>query len=68
VVPRGRVTEVAARLLAVEHVADLSVENVPVEEIVRGLFTHATGPSGPAAGAAGPGGEATPGPVVGGAP
>ena len=39
-VPRGRVAEVAARLLEIGPVADLSVEEVPVEEIVRSLFAE----------------------------
>ncbi len=37
--PRGQVAEVASRLLAVGNVADLSVEDVPVEEIIRAVFT-----------------------------
>jgi ABC-2 type transport system ATP-binding protein len=39
-VPRGRVAEVAARLLQLGQVADLTVEEVAVEEIVRSLFAE----------------------------
>ncbi len=37
-VPRAQVADVAARLLSLGAVADLSIEEVPVEEIVRGIF------------------------------
>jgi ABC-2 type transport system ATP-binding protein len=40
-VPRERVPEIASRLLAAGHLADLGIEDVPVEEIIRGLFAHA---------------------------
>ena len=37
-VPRDRVAEVAGRLLHLGRVADLSIEEVPVEEIIRAIF------------------------------
>ncbi len=37
-VPRSQVVEVAGRLLRLGPLADLSIEEVPVEEIVRGIF------------------------------
>jgi viologen exporter family transport system ATP-binding protein len=37
-VPRDQVAEVAGRLLRLGRVADLSIEEVPVEEIVRTIF------------------------------
>ena len=40
-VPRPRVAAVAARLLGLGAVVDLSIEEMPVEEIVRGLFAAA---------------------------
>ncbi len=68
-VPRGRVAEVASRLLAMGHVADLGVEDVPVEEIIRAVFTRSAGapsaqngpsdPSDPGAGGASAHSEAT---------
>jgi hypothetical protein len=45
-VPRAQVAEVAGRLLRVGPVADLSIEEVPVEEIVRGIFRDARRPEG----------------------
>jgi ABC-2 type transport system ATP-binding protein len=39
-VPRGRVAEIASRLLELGQVADLTVEEVAVEEIVRSLFAE----------------------------
>ncbi|HEY3109753.1 MAG TPA: ATP-binding cassette domain-containing protein [Chloroflexota bacterium] len=42
-VPRPRAAELAGRLLALGDVADLSVEDEPVEEIVRGLFAASRG-------------------------
>ncbi len=38
-VPREQVAEVAARLLQLGRVVDLSIEEAPVEEIVRGIFS-----------------------------
>jgi ABC-2 type transport system ATP-binding protein len=38
-VPREQVAEVAARLLRTGRVVDLSIEEVPVEEIIRGIFS-----------------------------
>jgi ABC-2 type transport system ATP-binding protein len=37
-VPRAQVAEVAGRILRLGRVADLSVEEVPVEEIIREMF------------------------------
>jgi len=37
-VPRERVPEAVGRLLALGPMADLSIEEVPIEEIVRGIF------------------------------
>ncbi len=37
-VPRDQVADVASRLLHVGHVADLTIEEVPVEEIIRDMF------------------------------
>src|SRR5262245_32683256 len=37
-VPRSRVAEVASQLLHLGRVVDLTIEEVPVEEIVRGIF------------------------------
>jgi ABC-2 type transport system ATP-binding protein len=37
-VPRAQVAEVAARLLGLGTVADLTIEEVPVEEIIRAIF------------------------------
>jgi ABC-2 type transport system ATP-binding protein len=37
-VPRGRVAEVASQLLHLGRVVDLTIEEVPVEEVVRGIF------------------------------
>jgi ABC-2 type transport system ATP-binding protein len=59
-VPRESVAEVAARILASGAVADLSVEDVPVEEIVRQLFLGQLSESGGAGLPAVKGGEATP--------
>jgi ABC-2 type transport system ATP-binding protein len=42
-VPRPRAAELAGRLLALGGVADLSVGDEPVEEIVRGLFAASGG-------------------------
>ncbi len=55
----------AARILASGAVADLSVEDVPVEEIVRRLFQGQLGQADGVAPRAGEGREATPqeGPV-----
>ena len=36
--PRSQVADVADRLLRLGSVADLSIEEVPVEEIIRGIF------------------------------
>lgn len=40
VAPRGRVADVAARLLQAGRVADLSIEEVSVEEIIREIFSR----------------------------
>ncbi|HEV8638451.1 MAG TPA: ATP-binding cassette domain-containing protein [Chloroflexota bacterium] len=37
-VPRARVADVASQLLHLGQVVDLTIEEVPVEEIVRGIF------------------------------
>jgi ABC-2 type transport system ATP-binding protein len=37
-VPRDQVADVASRLLHVGRVADLTIEEVPVEEIIRDMF------------------------------
>jgi ABC-2 type transport system ATP-binding protein len=37
-VPREQVAEVAAHLLRLGRVVDLSIEEVPVEELIRGIF------------------------------
>ena len=42
-VPRADVAEVAGRLLRLGRVVDLGVEEVPVEEIIRGIFTTPPG-------------------------
>jgi ABC-2 type transport system ATP-binding protein len=44
-VPRPQVPEVAARLLQLGQVADLSVEEVPVEEIIGAVFRDARPPN-----------------------
>lgn len=43
-VPRERVSEVAGRLLALGAVADIGIQDVPVEEIVRGIFAEGVTP------------------------
>ena len=42
-VPRDQVADVAARLLRTGRVVDLSIEEVPVEEIIRGIFSRPAG-------------------------
>jgi ABC-2 type transport system ATP-binding protein len=44
-VPRAQATTVAAELLARFPAEDLNVEEVPVEDVVRQLFTQEAGPS-----------------------
>jgi len=41
--PRSQVADVADRLLRLGSVADLSIEEVPVEEIIRGIFSAPQG-------------------------
>ena len=43
-VPREAVADVASRLLALGRVADLAIEEVPVEEIIRSIFAAAAEP------------------------
>jgi ABC-2 type transport system ATP-binding protein len=47
-VPRHEVAAVAGRLLGLGGVADLSIEEVPVEEIIRGMFSARTVEAHPA--------------------
>jgi ABC-2 type transport system ATP-binding protein len=42
-VPRDQVADVAARLLRTGRVVDLSIEEVSVEEIIRGIFSRPAG-------------------------
>jgi ABC-type uncharacterized transport system ATPase subunit len=42
-VPRDQVADVAARLLRTGRVVDLSIEEVPVEEIIRAIFSRPAG-------------------------
>ena len=44
-VPRDQVADVASRLLRLGPVADLSIEEVPVEEIIRGIFSAQKAPT-----------------------
>ncbi len=52
-VPREQVAEAVGRLLALGPMADLSIEEVPIEEIVRGIFGAAGGAEDAAASGAG---------------
>jgi ABC-2 type transport system ATP-binding protein len=47
-VPREQVADVAGRVLRLGRVADLSVEEVPVEEIIREMFRAPAGGKAPA--------------------
>jgi ABC-2 type transport system ATP-binding protein len=68
-VPRPRVPEVAARLLQLGQLVDLSVEDVPVEEIIRHIFTRTgePGPTGEPSRTPEPSGPVSPGPSGAGA-
>jgi ABC-2 type transport system ATP-binding protein len=57
-VPRARVAEVASQLLHLGRVVDLTIEEVPVEEIVRGIFGQLRQEAPPAATASPAGGRA----------
>lgn len=46
-VPRKQISQVMAKLLSQIPIVDLSIEELPIEEIIRKLFSRATVPAGP---------------------